>query len=121
MKEMKKEKMVHHHHHHHHRWRKGQAFEEDEESQALVMDCGSSGYYKRTRPKLVSLLLLSLLSCVFVLAPHLFGCSSTFSLLCKLFSLMGSLCFSFLLLFLCFFWLCFDEDFLGFFCRFTPR
>ncbi|PON53901.1 Glycosyltransferase [Parasponia andersonii] len=76
--------MVHHHHHHlrGNHWRKGQALEEDEESQTLVvMDCGSSGYYKRTRPKLVSLLLLSLLSCVFVLAPHLFGSSSTFSLL----------------------------------------
>ncbi|KAM6568316.1 hypothetical protein CsatB_016301 [Cannabis sativa] len=83
MKEMKKEKMLHHNHHLHryNHWRKGQALEDDEESQTfVVMDCGSFGYYKRTRPTLVSLLLLSLLSCVFVLAPHFFGSSSTFSL-----------------------------------------
>uniref|UniRef100_A0A803P6Y2 Glycosyltransferase 61 catalytic domain-containing protein n=1 Tax=Cannabis sativa TaxID=3483 RepID=A0A803P6Y2_CANSA len=83
MKEMKKEKMLHHNHHLHryNHWRKGQALEDDEESQTfVVMDCGSFGYYKRTRPTLVSLLLLSLLSCVFVLAPHFFGSYSTFSL-----------------------------------------
>ncbi|KAJ4706371.1 putative Glycosyltransferase [Melia azedarach] len=61
------------------------AFEdEDEESRALVLVCApnyNSYYYnKRTRPKLLSLLFLSLLSCTFVLAPHLLTSSSTFSL-----------------------------------------
>ncbi|KAF3441982.1 hypothetical protein FNV43_RR15898 [Rhamnella rubrinervis] len=68
--------MVHYHRYHH--WRKG---EPDEESQTLLMDWVSPGYYKKTRPKLFSLLLLSFLSLCFVLAPHLFGWSSTFSLL----------------------------------------
>ncbi|KAH7511831.1 hypothetical protein FEM48_Zijuj12G0024200 [Ziziphus jujuba var. spinosa] len=63
-------------------WKKGEHIEDDEESQTLLMDCASSaGYYKKTKPKLLSLLLLSLLSCCFILAPHIFGWSSTFSLL----------------------------------------
>ena len=88
--------MVHYHRYHHQFCRKGQKHvEEDEESQVLMMECGGSGYFhKRARPKLLSLLIISLLSCSFILAPHLFFNSvSTFSLLCKLFSLMGSLIF----------------------------
>ena len=88
--------MVQYHRYHHQFCRKGQKHvEEDEESQVLMMECGGSGYFhKRARPKLLSLLIISLLSCSFILAPHLFFNSvSTFSLLCKLFSLMGSLIF----------------------------
>lgn len=74
----------------HQQWRKGDKhMEEDEESQALIMDCGTAGcYFKRTRPKLLSLLLLSLLSCCFLLAPHLYNSGSTFSLFGNLVSLM---------------------------------
>ncbi|KAC5760597.1 hypothetical protein FH972_027239 [Carpinus fangiana] len=66
----------------HQQWRKGdKRIEEDEESQAFIMECGSSGcYFKRTRPKLISLLFLSLLSCCFILAPHLFSPGSTLPL-----------------------------------------
>ncbi|CBI29814.3 unnamed protein product, partial [Vitis vinifera] len=58
------------HHQRYHQLRKG---EDDEEAQSLVDECGSAGYYKRTRPKLLALLFLSLLSCCFVLAPCLFS------------------------------------------------
>ncbi|KAF5473260.1 hypothetical protein F2P56_009885 [Juglans regia] len=65
-------------HLHHHRWRKGEKnIEEDEESQlqALIIECGSTScYYKRTRPKLLSLLFLLIFSF------HLFSCGTTFSL-----------------------------------------
>ncbi|VVA30933.1 PREDICTED: EGF domain-specific O-linked [Prunus dulcis] len=54
--------------------------EEDEECQAFITECANSGYYKRTRPKLLSFLLLSLLSCSFILASHLFYSDATFSL-----------------------------------------
>ncbi|XP_030927930.1 beta-1,2-xylosyltransferase XYXT1-like [Quercus lobata] len=76
--------MVQYHRYHHQFCRKGQKHvEEDEESQVLIMECGGSGYFhKRARPKLLSLLIISLLSCSFILAPHLFFNSvSTFSLL----------------------------------------
>ncbi|KAK9289456.1 hypothetical protein L1049_007611 [Liquidambar formosana] len=71
------------HHHRYHQLRKGEeAVEEDVESHTLVLVCGNSGFYKRTRPKLLSLLFLSLLSCTLILAPQLFSSSSsTFSLL----------------------------------------
>lgn len=55
--------------------------EEDEESHGFVVVCGNSGYYKRTRPKLLTLLFLSILSCSLILASQLFSSSSTFSLL----------------------------------------
>lgn len=77
-----------HYHLHHHRWRKGEKnIEEDEESQALIIECGSTScYYKRTRPKLLSLLFL------FIFSFHLiFSCGTTFSLFCKPTSLMGFL------------------------------
>lgn len=102
-------------HRYHHQWRKGdKRIEEDEESQALIMECGSSGCYfksKRTRPKLISLLFLSLLSCYFILAPHLFSPGSPFPLFCKSFSLSWvALVFHLVSsVFLCF--LCFDVSF----------
>lgn len=69
---------------------------------ALVFVCAAPSYHNKrssstiSRPKLLSLLFLSLLSCTFILAPH------TFSLSCKpAFSLSFSLSFlgSFLFLF----------------------
>uniref|UniRef100_A0A2N9EVF8 Glycosyltransferase 61 catalytic domain-containing protein n=1 Tax=Fagus sylvatica TaxID=28930 RepID=A0A2N9EVF8_FAGSY len=74
--------MVHYHRYQHQYCRKGQKHvEEDEESQTLIMGCGSSGYFqKRSRPKLFSLLIITLLSCSFILAPHLFSSVFTFSL-----------------------------------------
>lgn len=79
---------------------------EDEETQALVFLFANSGYSKRTRPKLFTLLFLSILSCGLVLAPHLFGSSSSLSLLCKLLSLSWViLCFASLSVFLRFFFL----------------
>ncbi|XP_010279522.1 PREDICTED: uncharacterized protein LOC104613417 isoform X2 [Nelumbo nucifera] len=57
--------------------------EEDEEAQTLVLEFGSSGYYKRTKPKILPLLFVfSLVSCSLLLVPHLFSCFSTISLLC---------------------------------------
>ncbi|KAF2289361.1 hypothetical protein GH714_035385 [Hevea brasiliensis] len=66
------------HCHRYHQLRKGEHAEDDE---ALAFVCANSGYYKRKRPKLLSLLLLSLLSCCLILLPHLFCSSSAFSLL----------------------------------------
>ncbi|KAJ4847413.1 Xylan glycosyltransferase muci21 [Turnera subulata] len=52
------------------------------DDEALSFVCANSGYYKRTtRPKLISLLLLSLLSCCLILAPHFFCSSSALTLL----------------------------------------
>ncbi|XVF56175.1 hypothetical protein PTKIN_Ptkin06aG0096500 [Pterospermum kingtungense] len=57
----------------------------DEEKGTLVFVWTNSGdYYRRRRPKLFSVLLLSLISCSFILAPYFF--SSSF---CKLFSSLG--------------------------------
>ncbi|TKY62636.1 O-linked-mannose beta-1,4-N-acetylglucosaminyltransferase 2 [Spatholobus suberectus] len=54
----------------------------DEESQNLVLDCSTSAYYKRTRPKLLSfLLLITFLSCCYVFAPLFLGSSFPLSLL----------------------------------------
>ncbi|KAA8517133.1 hypothetical protein F0562_017426 [Nyssa sinensis] len=65
-----------------HLLKKGEvAVVEDEESQSLGLVCGTFGYNKRTRPKLLSLLFLSLLSCSLILAPQLFDFPSNFSLL----------------------------------------
>lgn len=66
---------------HYHRYYQLKKFAElDEESHALVLECPNHGYFKRTRPKLLSLLFLSLLSCSLVLAPQFFDFPSTFSL-----------------------------------------
>ncbi|KAM2437148.1 hypothetical protein EV1_014221 [Malus domestica] len=74
--------------HQHNQWRKVEkpcaAAEEDEESQTttFLMEFANSGYYyKRTSPKLLYLLFISFLSCSFILAPHLFSSTTTFSLL----------------------------------------
>ncbi|KAM5558718.1 xylan glycosyltransferase MUCI21-like [Rosa sericea] len=65
-----------------HQWKKGEKhIDEDEESQTFLMEFANSGYYKRSSPKLLYLLFISLLSCSFILAPHLFSSSTTFSLL----------------------------------------
>uniref|UniRef100_A0A5B6ZHW0 Glycosyltransferase 61 catalytic domain-containing protein n=1 Tax=Davidia involucrata TaxID=16924 RepID=A0A5B6ZHW0_DAVIN len=65
-----------------HQLRKGEeVVVEDEESHTLGLVSGNSGYNKRTRPKLLSLLFLSLLSCGLILAPQLFNFPSNFSLL----------------------------------------
>ncbi|OIV92318.1 hypothetical protein TanjilG_10528 [Lupinus angustifolius] len=73
--------MVHYHRYHQPR----KAFEsinKDEESQNLVMDCSSSVFCKRTRPKLITFLfLITFLSCYYVLAPIFFGPSFNLSLL----------------------------------------
>ncbi|XP_031253197.1 beta-1,2-xylosyltransferase XYXT1-like [Pistacia vera] len=52
--------------------------DDDEESRDFVFVCAPSyGFFnKRARPKLFSLLFISLLSCCFILAPHLFSSSS---------------------------------------------
>ncbi|PSS21173.1 EGF domain-specific O-linked N-acetylglucosamine transferase [Actinidia chinensis var. chinensis] len=56
--------------------------EGDEESQSIVgLIWGNTGYNKRTRPRLLSLLFLSLISCSLILAPQFFSCPSSFSLL----------------------------------------
>ncbi|KAL5745632.1 hypothetical protein ACOSP7_026778 [Xanthoceras sorbifolium] len=55
----------------------------DDVSRAFLLVCAPTyGFYynKRTRPKLFSIFFLSLLSCTFILALHLFGSSSAFSL-----------------------------------------
>ncbi|KAK9922072.1 hypothetical protein M0R45_030553 [Rubus argutus] len=56
--------------------------EEDEECQNFATECASSaGYYKRSRPMLFTFLYISLLSCSFILAPHLiFRSVTSFSL-----------------------------------------
>ncbi|KAJ8437060.1 hypothetical protein Cgig2_025907 [Carnegiea gigantea] len=73
--------MVHYQRYYQQHLRKGEG---DEESQSGVI--GSNGsYYKRAiRPKLLSFIFLSLLSCTLIWAPQLFGFSSTFSLLYSL-------------------------------------
>lgn len=73
------------HYHRYHQPRKGVIdSNKDEESQNLVLDCSTSAYYKRTRPKLLSFLfLITLLSCCYVFAPLFLRPSFPFSLLCN--------------------------------------
>ncbi|XP_050226547.1 xylan glycosyltransferase MUCI21-like [Mercurialis annua] len=69
---------------HYHRYnllKKGEYHAQEEDMEAFGLVWASSGYYKRKRPKLVSLLILSLLCCCLILAPHLFCSSSPISLL----------------------------------------
>lgn len=98
-------KMVHYPRYH--QLKKGEQQRIDEDD-ALVLMFANPGFYKRTRPKFLSLLLLSLLSCCLILAPHFFFSSTAFSHLCKPLSLCLSLCsslffwlFSFLFYFIC--------------------
>ncbi|XP_027352096.1 beta-1,2-xylosyltransferase XYXT1-like [Abrus precatorius] len=73
--------MVHYHRSHQPR-KAATESTKDEESQNLVLDCSSSSYYKRTRPKLLSFLfLITFLSCCYVFAPFFFPPSFTLSLL----------------------------------------
>ncbi|XP_050382540.1 xylan glycosyltransferase MUCI21-like [Argentina anserina] len=62
-------------------WRKWEKHIDEDEEQTFLMEFANSGYYKRSSPKLLYLLFISLLSCSFILAPHLFSSSTTFSLL----------------------------------------
>ncbi|KAK7285626.1 hypothetical protein RJT34_20402 [Clitoria ternatea] len=67
---------------HYHRYHQPRKAATDEESQNLVLDCSSSAYCKRTRPKLLSFLfLITFLSCCYVLAPLFLGPSFSLSLL----------------------------------------
>ncbi|KAE8661202.1 Detected protein of confused Function [Hibiscus syriacus] len=68
--------MVHHQRYNYSQLKKGG---DDEEEGTLVLVWTNPGYYKRRRTKLFSFLLLSLLSCTFILAPHFFTFSSPFS------------------------------------------
>ncbi|XP_022747125.1 uncharacterized protein LOC111296912 [Durio zibethinus] len=51
----------------------------DDEAGTLVFVWTNPGYYRRRRPKLFSVLLLSLISCSFILGPHFFSSSSAIS------------------------------------------
>ncbi|KAL2320730.1 hypothetical protein Fmac_029699 [Flemingia macrophylla] len=75
--------MVHYHRYHHPR--KGATdSNRDEESQNLVLDCSTSAYYKRTRPKLLTFLfLITFLSCCYVFSPLFLRPSFSFSLVCN--------------------------------------
>ncbi|CAK7342634.1 unnamed protein product [Dovyalis caffra] len=64
-----------------HQLKKGDHQHVEEDEMLSLMCAPNSGYFKRTRPKLFTLLLLSLLSCCLILAPHLFCSSSALSLL----------------------------------------
>ncbi|KDP26079.1 hypothetical protein JCGZ_21112 [Jatropha curcas] len=68
------------HYHRYHQLKKGE-HQNSEEDEALALVCANSGYYKRKRPKLLSLLFISLLSCCLILAPYFFCSSSAFSVL----------------------------------------
>ncbi|KAK2416906.1 protein O-GlcNAc transferase [Trifolium repens] len=69
-------------HHRYHQLRKPTEYIKDEESLNHIMDCSSSVYSKRTRPKLLSLLfLITFLSCCYVFAPFFLGPSFSLSLL----------------------------------------
>lgn len=91
------------HYQRYHQFKKGEEKQQHggEDYDFLALMYANSGYYRRTRPKLFYLVILSLLSTCLILAPHLFCSSSAFSLLCKLafilFSLMGFLYFFFFL------------------------
>lgn len=77
------------------------------EDDRVFWEFENSGYYSNNnrilRPKLVYLLLVSLLCFIFVFTPHLFS-SSAFSLLCKILSsYLGFACSTLQILsFLCF-------------------
>ncbi|KAE9590718.1 hypothetical protein Lal_00022996 [Lupinus albus] len=73
--------MVHYHRYHQPK-KPFESINKDEESQNFVMDCSSSVFYKRTRPKLITFLfLITFLSFYYVLAPIFFGPSFNLSLL----------------------------------------
>ncbi|TYI39921.1 hypothetical protein ES332_A02G128200v1 [Gossypium tomentosum] len=61
----------------------------DEEAATLVFVWTDRGYYRRRRPKILSFLLLSLLACGFILAPHFFSFSSALSHLSDFFGVQN--------------------------------
>ncbi|KAJ6332071.1 hypothetical protein OIU76_010453 [Salix suchowensis] len=65
----------------HHQLKKGEHQHAGEDDMLSLMCAANSGYFKRSRPKLFSLLILSLLSCCLILGSHLFCSSSALSLL----------------------------------------
>ncbi|XP_010523817.1 PREDICTED: uncharacterized protein LOC104802078 [Tarenaya hassleriana] len=65
----------------HHHAKKGERFRLTGEVGGGGGNGNGGGYLKRARRKILSLLFLALLSCCFVMAPHIFSLSSTFSLL----------------------------------------
>ncbi|KAA8518155.1 hypothetical protein F0562_015629 [Nyssa sinensis] len=71
------------HYQRYHQLKKGEeaGVEDDESNITLGLDCGNSGYNKRTRPKLISFLFLSLLSCSLIFAPQLLNFPFNFSLI----------------------------------------
>ncbi|KAL3585301.1 hypothetical protein D5086_012168 [Populus alba] len=64
-----------------HQLKKGEHHHAGEDEMLSLMSATSFGYFKRSRPKLFSLLILSLLSCCLILGSHLFCSPSAFSLL----------------------------------------
>lgn len=64
-----------------HQLKKGEHHHAGEDEMLSLMSATSSGYFRRSRPKLFSLLILSLLSCCLILGAHLFCSPSAFSLL----------------------------------------
>ena len=96
---------------HYHRSHQPRKTNTDEESQNTVMlDCSTSAYYKRTRPKLLSFLfLITFLSCCYVFAPLFLGPSFPLSLLCKYLTPCSFFCLS-LLLFVLIFFSCFSDS-----------
>ena len=79
-----------------HQLKKGEHHHAGEDEMLSLMGATSSGYFKRSRPKLFSLLILSLLSCCLILGSHLFCSPSAFSLLCKFLFLFHGFWLSFL-------------------------
>ncbi|ESW34165.1 hypothetical protein PHAVU_001G130200 [Phaseolus vulgaris] len=74
--------MVHYHRSHQPRKPNADPTRDEDSHTIITLDCSSSAYYKRTRPKLLSfLLLITFLSCCYVFAPFFLPTSFSFSLL----------------------------------------
>ncbi|KAL9331564.1 hypothetical protein ACSQ67_001174 [Phaseolus vulgaris] len=74
--------MVHYHRSHQPRKPNADSARDEDSHTIITLDCSSSAYYKRTRPKLLSfLLLITFLSCCYVFAPFFLPTSFSFSLL----------------------------------------
>ncbi|XP_057547803.1 xylan glycosyltransferase MUCI21 [Amaranthus tricolor] len=82
--------MVHHHRHYNHQMKKGENLVKnyiifaDEESQIGSLTINGNFFKRAIRPKLLSFLFLSLLSCTLIWTPQLFGFPPTFSFLYSL-------------------------------------
>ncbi|WVZ05766.1 hypothetical protein V8G54_019112 [Vigna mungo] len=77
--------MVHYHRSHQPRKPNADSTRDEDSHTIITLDCSTSSYYiKRTRPKLLSfLLLITFLSCCYVFAPLFLPTSFSFSHLCK--------------------------------------